>query len=658
MKFFKNRALLNDLAGLKKSGGVKLSIPELKELLPVAGEYVESRKQYEDGKNRAAGLLGKLWNDGNVDWTALKTKIDNARTILEQVAAVAGTDEDLKHAMLTELQKIMPEVSQKCGRGSAFRQEIDTMLSAWNVFRERLEPFLSYSPELAAVDDLDTLADELGRIVSHLPQLRNVVRYRNLRGEVDAAGLERLAAQLESLPPADDPGRLYDGVFFQTMLNQILDRSPLLCQFSGTLQNEKVRKFCELDARYMALTRKMIFAKLAANLPRRRSGPCPEGTELGILKRECEKHARQKPIRMLLEQIPSLAPLLKPCFLMSPLSVAQYLPAESEPFDLIVFDEASQIPVWDAIGVIARGKQLIVVGDPRQMPPTNFFQKGESADDDSSPEETEDLESILDECIVAGVHSTYLNWHYRSRHESLIAFSNHHYYDDRLCTFPAACNTEKLGVRFEFVPGGVYDRKASRTNRPEAEALVRYVFRRLELAGGKYRSIGIVTFSQAQKDLIEDLLEKERAGHPALESCFDETREEPLFVKNLENVQGDERDVILFSIGYAPDAAGRFSMNFGPLNRQGGERRLNVAITRAKEQVVVFSSIHADQIDMLIFFLTKICLCKSYIGKVKVSVIFKNLFPGFCTFIIFAARILFGCLINKFAVSCRRKYCN
>ena len=146
----------------------------------------------------------------------------------------------------------------------------------------------------------------------------------------------------------------------------------------------------------MTLTKKLIFAKLAANLPRRRSGPCPEGTELGILKRECEKRARQKPVRTLLEQIPTLAPILKPCFLMSPLSVAQYLPADSAAFDLIVFDEASQIPVWDAIGVIARGKQLIVVGDPKQMPPTNFFQKGENESDDSTPEDTEDLESILD----------------------------------------------------------------------------------------------------------------------------------------------------------------------------------------------------------------------------------------------------------------------
>ncbi|MBQ7650662.1 MAG: DUF3320 domain-containing protein, partial [Victivallales bacterium] len=208
------------------------------------------------------------------------------------------------------------------------------------------------------------------------------------------------------------------------------------------------------------------------------------------------------------------------------------------------------------------------------------------------------MESILDECLAAGVHSSYLNWHYRSRHESLIAFSNHYYYEDRLFTFPAACLSDRLGVRFHFVPDGVYDKSSSRTNRNEAVALVNYVFEQLENGSAKKRSIGIVTFSEAQKNLIEDLVEVERSKHPALEEYFSDQNDEPLFVTNLENVQGDERDVILFSIGYAPDSTGKFSMNFGPLNRQGGERRLNVAITRAKEQVVVFSSVHSYQIEL------------------------------------------------------------
>lgn len=600
IKFFKNRALLNELAPLKKSGGLKLTIAELTTLLPDALELNQCSRNYAAGKDSAERLLAKQWNDGNVDWDSMNQKIEQAGIILEIISELSAHEKSLKQKLLNTLQDIMPDIAKKCSKGSSLRKKINETLAAWNLLQERIQNFTEYSREIASEDSLEILKNAVNDIIEQIGSLRNVLRYKTVSEKVSAAGFSTVTVALETnCYDGFDFGKFYDYHYFRTLLDQILEKSPALCQFSGSNHNERINKFCELDSKYMDLTKKIIFANLAANLPRRRTGQCPEGTELGILKRECEKRARQKPVRVLLEQIPTLAPVLKPCFLMSPLSVAQYLPADSAAFDLIVFDEASQIPVWDAIGVIARGKQLIVVGDPKQMPPTNFFQKGEAEGDDSKvQEDVEDLESILDECIAAGVHSTYLNWHYRSRHESLIAFSNHHYYDDRLFTFPAARNTEKLGIRFEFVPDGVYDRKASRTNRNEAEAMVRYIFERLEKSKGNYRSIGVVTFSQAQKDLIEDLLEKERSKHPALESYFSETQEEPLFVKNLENVQGDERDVILFSICYAPDQTGKFSMNFGPLNRQGGERRLNVAITRAKEQVVVFSSIHAEQIDL------------------------------------------------------------
>ena len=598
VRLFKNNALLKELAVLKKSGGVKLSLPELEKLLPEAQRYVDCLKMYETGKDKASSMLGKKWDDENTAWNTLSPLIEQAKEILEQLNLIVRKDDALKQKVLEKLQELMPDITTKCARGTELRRNINDLLDAWNVFQEKLNVFSGYAKAAEKIVPLDALQEKLKDIAAHIPHLRNVMRCRKLHDELSASGFAAVAEMVEKGEFSGSRIEMYDLLFYKNMLDQILGRSPLLCQFSGSVQNDRIRKFCEFDAQYMELTKKMIFAKLAARLPRRRGGSCPEGTELGLLKRECEKQTRHKPVRVLLEQLPTLASVLKPCFLMSPLSVAQYLPADETTFDLIVFDEASQIPVWDAIGVIARGKQLIVVGDPKQMPPTNFFQKGESNEDEAPEDDVEDLESILNECIASGVHSSYLNWHYRSRHESLIAFSNHHYYDDRLCTFPAACSSEKLGIRFEFVEGGVYDRKASRTNRKEAEALVKYIFDRLERSRGNYRSIGVVTFSQAQKELIEDLLEKERRKHPALEHCFSDTLEEPLFVKNLENVQGDERDVILFSVGYAPDASGKFSMNFGPLNRQGGERRLNVAITRAKEQVVVFSSIHASQIDL------------------------------------------------------------
>ena len=438
--------------------------------------------------------------------------------------------------------------------------------------------------------------ERLAAARARLPESRLVFSYRARRAAANAAGLGRFALALEKGTfPVSEAGRVFADSYAAKMLAEILSAEPALSGFAGPRQEETIRKFRAADRLLSEAVRKSVFARLAARLPIGRTGDCPDKSELGLLKRECAKKARQKPVRQLLAETKSLCARLKPCFLMSPLSVSQYLPPDAEPFDLVVFDEASQIPVWDAVGVIARGRQLIVVGDPKQMPPTNFFQKGDVVDEDDT-DAVEDMESILDEALALGIHSAYLDWHYRSRDESLIAFSNVHYYDDRLNTFPAAHPSPRKGVSLQFVPNGVYDARGKRTNLQEAQAVVDWVF--AEAARPDARPIGVVTFSLAQKTLIEDMVERRCAETPELAAYFDESRTDPFFVKNLENVQGDERDVILFSVCYAPDAQGDFAMNFGPLNRAGGERRLNVAVTRAREQVVVFASIHAEQIDL------------------------------------------------------------
>ena len=275
--------------------------------------------------------------------------------------------------------------------------------------------------------------------------------------------------------------------------------------------------------------------------------------------------------------------------LMSPLSVAQYIDINGPKFDLVVFDEASQMPTSDAVGAICRGKAVIVVGDPKQMPPTSFFSANTTDDDEA---DMDDLESILDDCISLSMPSRYLGWHYRSKHESLIAFSNQNYYDGRLTTFPSADDMVPH-VTLQHVEG-FYDFGKTRTNRAEAEAIVAETVLRLQ--NEPARSIGIVAFSKTQSDLIEDLLSEALAEHPDLEQQNLEAAE-PLFIKNLENVQGDERDVILFSVGYGPDKEGKLSMNFGPLNKIGGERRLNVAVSRARHEMKVFSTLRPEQID-------------------------------------------------------------
>ena len=543
VRFFADRALCRELAPLKKLGGGPLKAPELAAALPRVRDYQRLQAAQDAGAARAS----------------------------------------------------------RYAEGTAARTALDALATAGSAFATADAAFAEFRAEDAAAPDAAALEARLRAALDAAPDLRSVLIYLRARGAAADAGLAPFAAALESgtLPP-DAAAAAFETAHRRAFLERAVSAAPALRDFIGLGRDEAVRKFCALDDRYTALARQAVFARLAANLPRRRSGPCPEGTELGTLKRECEKRARQHPVRQLLAEIPTLLQTLKPCFLMSPLSVAQYLPPDCPPFDLVVFDEASQIPVWDAVGVVARGKQLIVVGDPKQMPPTSFFQKdGTGTEVDIAPDAPEeDAESILDECLAAGVQSAYLNWHYRSRHESLIAFSNHQYYEDKLFTFPSAGGSARLGVGFQFVPNGVYDRTSTRTNKEEARAVVDWIFARLgpggELAG---KSVGIVTFSMAQRELLEDFVEQRRAKDPRFEDFFNEEKEDPFFVKNLENVQGDERDVILFSVGYGRDAAGHFWMNFGPLNLEGGERRLNVAITRAKERIVVFSSVHATEID-------------------------------------------------------------
>ena len=278
--------------------------------------------------------------------------------------------------------------------------------------------------------------------------------------------------------------------------------------------------------------------------------------------------------------------------LMSPISVAQYFDASQEHFDLVIFDEASQLPTSEAISSLARAKQAIIVGDPNQMPPTEFFTSNKVDEDNL---EIEDLESILDDCLALPMPSRYLLRHYRSKHESLISFSNNNYYDGKLLTFPSADNLSQKVIHYPIE--GFYDKGKTRTNSFEADAIVDFVLKHFEDPKRRIRSLGIVTFSQTQQNLIEDKLDGLYALNADLE-VWATQGEEPLFVKNLENVQGDERDFILFSIGYGKDVQGKLSMNFGPLNREGGWRRLNVAVTRSRYEMHVFSTLRSEEIDL------------------------------------------------------------
>ena len=369
-----------------------------------------------------------------------------------------------------------------------------------------------------------------------------------------------------------------------------------LLEFMPAIHEGRIADFAAKDSEILKATSRQVRNQLI----QRAAGISRHGTEVALLQRELSKQRAHMPLRQLLTSIPHLTPLLKPCMLMSPLSVAQYLTTDAAPFDVVIFDEASQIPVWDAIGAIGRGHNAIIVGDPRQMPPTSFFSRSKDAEEEDDGMTEKDMESILDECLACNIPALNLNWHYRSKSESLIAYSNNQYYEQKLTTFPAP-RTQDNAVHYHHVKGTYEPGSSKRINLAEATALVAHVLETLRNPDFRYTeasSIGIVTFNTQQQALIEDLLEAERAKDESLEPYFAENNPEAVFVKNLENVQGDERGVIYFSTTFGRDAKGKMSMNFGPLNLMGGERRLNVAITRARTAMHVFTSMLPEDIDL------------------------------------------------------------
>ncbi|MGE0190823.1 MAG: DUF3320 domain-containing protein [Planctomycetota bacterium] len=379
---------------------------------------------------------------------------------------------------------------------------------------------------------------------------------------------------------------------------QLLAEDPVFATFDGRRHEGRIERYVAADRAAHYDARARLAATWAAAIPPFDLAHVGD-SETGLLRREMQKQRRHLAVRTLVDRLPHLLPALKPCWMMSPLSVATFLPPSSDLFDLVVFDEASQIGTEDAIGAIARGKRLVVAGDERQLPPTRFFERVLALDEEAPEDGVEDLPSVLEECQAGPLPRLPLRWHYRSLDESLITFSNEHFYDRSLVTFPhPARDATDVGISFVHVADGVYEGGAgrSRTNPVEAATVAARAFELL--AERPDESVGIVTFSTPQRDAVLDALDALRAKTPRFDDRFDPAHPEPVFVKNLESVQGDERDVILFSVGYGPDEDGVFRLHLGPLVAPGGDRRLNVAITRARRQVTVYSSVLPEAIDL------------------------------------------------------------
>ncbi|MFO0899707.1 MAG: DUF4011 domain-containing protein [Pirellulales bacterium] len=561
------------------------------EILDQLAEAQQARWQLEGNRvtsELGAEAFGQRWGGVDSDWqglaaierweaeTAAKSPGDMHRSIAPRVveakvlsaaakAARAAVDALRPEyaALERDYQLDVPMAFGAAQLGAAPLAEVAARVSAWRARPEGLSQWTAY-----------------------------FVRWRKLAEQ----GLSGLAEQLQAGEIA--PPQLRDELQMlrqEALLREALRRYPELAEFSGTAHEQAIAEFCALDERRIALARREVAAAHQAGVAKAEK----ELGELAVVRREIEKKRRHLPLRQLLRVAGQAVQAIKPVFMMSPISVAQFLEPGGLEFDLLVIDEASQVRPVDALGALARASQIVVVGDDRQLPPTRFFDL--TVDDaDAAPTgelSAAALESVLGLCTAQNVGSQMLRWHYRSRHHSLIAVSNREFYDGRLFVVPSPEAAGDLaGLHFHYIEGGVFDRGGTATNRVEAQAVAQaaidHARRHPEL------SLGIGAFSVSQRDAILDELERLRRGERDCESFFAADKPDPFFVKNLENIQGDERDVILISVGYGPDSSGAVSMNFGPLNADGGERRLNVLITRARQRCEVFSSLRADQLDL------------------------------------------------------------
>ncbi len=422
-------------------------------------------------------------------------------------------------------------------------------------------------------------------------RLQEIVSYNHLVEALRDSDFNEIVKIANVWPEASEHiSDLLIQAWYGARIETAMREHPILASFSSDVHQDIIDLFRALDIFSLECNQVKVAYEHWRNLPQFEAS----SGQLGLLRREFQKKRRHLPIRQLMAKAGNAIQAIKPVFMMSPLSVATFLPTESIDFDLVVFDEASQVKPVDAFGSIVRGKQTVVVGDSKQLPPTDFF----AALIGGGVGIVGDMESILGLFCAQNAPERMLRWHYRSRHPSLIAVPNYIFYNNRLIIFPSPdAAREEFGLVYHHLPDTAYDRGGSRSNLEEAKIVAEKVMEHARLRPNL--KLGVVTFSTAQMQAIQDQLELLRREELSCEDTFFNAHpEEPFFIKNLENVQGDERDVIFISVGYGRDAKGELQMIFGPLGKDGGERRLNVLITRARQRCEVFTNLTADDIDI------------------------------------------------------------
>lgn len=562
------------------------SFAEQVDEMKLVSDYLGYREALISQKQLATDLFGDCWQGESSDWTALEHYVS---WVLEfrQLYISQG----LKEQAIATATTNAPDVTFV----QILRQKTVDL-------KESLKKFsllVGWSEGYLVDWEVANISSRVAEIVNNLTLAQRWASFELVKQKIENGFAKEILDWVwNETIPMSKLSASFRRAFYQRWLSTVVEERPELKDFNSLSHEQRIKEFQELDERVLRQNRSNLIGKRRDGLQQRLQVDSIKQQML-TLRRELMKQRKIMPLRILMKNCLEIILAIKPCFMMSPQTVAQLLDGQKAQFDLILFDEASQLPTEDAVGAIIRGKQLVVVGDPKQLPPTNFFavasgQVNYEKDEDGQPI-FQDSESVLEDVQSSGVPSSRLKWHYRSAHESLITFSNVSFYDADLYTFPSN-ETEAYdsGLQFQFIENGIYEGKGLNQieARKVADAVVGHAKRNPEI------TLGVGTFNLRQQIAIQDELELRRREDLSLEPFFGRTKSEPFFVKNLENIQGDERDVIFLSVTYAKARDGKLRYNFGPLNNENGWRRLNVLTTRARKQMRVFSSIKSSDIHV------------------------------------------------------------
>lgn len=557
------------------SGDRALTLTDVDEILRFRDVAENVNMEFDRAAGSHESILGALFRGRDTDLA----EIDRAIEWASQIRRLAG-------GSLTAVQRTVLKTSHPL-------YGIDVALAKWEDARDRVINAFDESrhAELSReLDDYRTAPRLIDEFREDSIGQEEWFAYSTAREHLEKHGLgAAIDFCVDERVPANQVPQVIERALLRSWADHTIQRDARLRPVMARDRAALVEEYRTLDRQHIELAACDIIR--AANTRRPSSAAIGEP---GVIRREGMKKSRHLPVRELISRTRNTSLAIKPCFMMSPLAVSQYLPADMK-FDVVIFDEASQVRPGDAINCIYRGNALILAGDDRQLPPTSFFERADDDNDDTDTDVAE-FQSVLELAKGSGAFNNLrLKWHYRSRHEGLIAFSNYQFYDGGLITYPSA-RSEASDVGVEYIrTDGVYRRGGGADNPREAEKVAERVLHHFSTR--PHLTLGVVTFSVSQADAIVDAIAKARESRRDLDRHFDESdRLNSFFVKSLESVQGDERDIIIFSIGYGPDEAGKVTTNFGVLNKPKGWRRLNVAITRARQRVEVVASLSAAQI--------------------------------------------------------------